>query len=118
MPYTHTSRRGDLHTETEQFPERDLALSILQIAVSDLRAGKPGIRLWFEISPMMEFWAQAAGIDPDVLRARALSDVIGRPGQRYRSGKYKTRSTKPRSKPKPEPEPWREPEQLAMSLGG
>ena len=103
-------KRGESlrHQEAEQIPERSLAVAVLHLALADLKAGKLGSLLWWQWpSEGLNFWCEVLGLDPDLVRERALAGDIGQPGQRIRSGKYRDRQ-----KPKPEP-----PEQLELVLG-
>lgn len=52
--------------------ERDLANAVLCRALEDSRSD-PVARKWFEQTPqpMLTFWCQLAGMDPDRLRKRA-----------------------------------------------
>jgi hypothetical protein len=105
-------RRGghQLPTEKEQTPERALAVAVLNLAIEDLRHGRHHARLWWECSPWVELWCEIIGVDGDIMREKVLAGLAGKPGQRVRPGKYRTRA-------KAEPEPERPAEQIEMAFG-
>jgi hypothetical protein len=85
-----TARRRD--------PVVNLAVSVLRVALEDLRRGEPQAVSWFTgESRGLEFWAEVLDIDVEILRARALEDVARSSGGAHQQQHRRKRAVRPGS---------------------